>query len=229
VIKTTIILELSVGYKVETKCVYKKNKIQTSAGANGLKIFQFLAYVHFFLLYIILILVKINFELLLWIAACFCFTSLFLLKDCQECVGVVLKISVAFYFRILAELIWLLSSPMLAAWLLGTRSIIQMRGSYRVRGTLSVAGQTWGETRGQLTQLILALWSPAVPAPAWAELRPSIACSSFPSALSLLDFACIALLCRNQRTPVDIAPTRKDARAIATATSTGTSTRVWLV
>ena len=138
---------------------------------------------------------------------------------------------------------------MLAAWLLGTRSIIQMRGSYRVRGTLSVAGQTWGETRGQLTQLILALWSPAVPAPAWAELRPSIACSSFPSALSLLcnistvksqpsqtgrmitltDFACIALLCRNQRTPVDIAPTRKDARAIATATSTGTSTRVWLV
>ena len=190
-----------------------------------------------------------NFELLLWIAACFCFTSLFLLKDCQECVGVVLKISVAFYFRILAELIWLLSSPMLAAWLLGTRSIIQMRGSYRVRGTLSVAGQTWGETRGQLTQLILALWSPAVPAPAWAELRPSIACSSFPSALSLLcnistvnsqpsqtgrmitltDFACIALLCRNQRTPVDIAPTRKDARAIATATSTGTSTRVWLV
>lgn len=66
------------------------------------------------------------------------FTSLFLLKDCQECVGVVLKISVAFYFRILAELIWLLSSPMLAAWLLGTRSIIQMRGSYRVRGTLSV-------------------------------------------------------------------------------------------
>ena len=51
------------------------------------------------------------------------------LQDCQECVGVVLKISVALYFRILAELIWLLSSPMLAAWLPGTRSITQMRGS----------------------------------------------------------------------------------------------------
>ena len=75
--------------------MYKKNKIQTSAGANGLQIVQFLAYVHFFLLYIILILVKINFELLLWIAACFCSIRVFLFKDCQECVGVVLKISVA--------------------------------------------------------------------------------------------------------------------------------------
>ena len=97
-------------------------------------------------------------------------------------------------------------------------------------------------TRGQVTQLMLAFWSP--PLPQGAELLPSIDCSSFPSALILLcnrsdvsqgpgghnpvltDFACIALLWRNQRTPVDIAPTRKEARAMATATSTGTSTSV---
>ena len=45
---------------------------------------------------------------------------------------------------------------------------------------------------------------------------------------TLTAFACIALLCRNHRTPVDMAPTMKEARAMATATSTGTSTKVWL-
>ena len=44
--KTTIILELRVGYKVEKKSIYI-NKIPTSAGANGLQIvilFYFILY-----------------------------------------------------------------------------------------------------------------------------------------------------------------------------------------
>lgn len=79
------------------------------------------------------------------------------------------------------------------------------------------------------------MWSPGVVVAGGAVEdggRPSMDWSSVPSAASTLrscsDLARRERLWRNQRTPVLRAPTMKEAREMAMATSTGTSTRVLL-